>query len=87
MKASECFGRGRACDLARYARESDDVLVDELQKLHKQNSRAAGVYRRLYEVEHRAYCLPMKSVRGKPTSHSALHSRFSPTSPMPAWSS
>ena len=49
MKASELFGRGRPCDLARYVRGSDDVLVDEMEELRKQNHRAAGICQRLYE--------------------------------------
>ena len=49
MKGSEWFGRGRPCDLARFARKSSDVLADEMEELREQNRRAAGVYRRLYE--------------------------------------
>ncbi len=46
---SEWFGSGRPCDLTRYARLNNDVIADEMEELRKQNRRAAGVYRRLYE--------------------------------------
>jgi superfamily II DNA or RNA helicase len=49
VKSSEWFGRGRPCDLARSAQGRDDILKDERHELHKQNGRAAGLYRRLYE--------------------------------------
>lgn len=47
--ASEWFGSGRPCDLSRYACSNDDIIADEMKELRKQNRRATGIYRRLYE--------------------------------------
>ena len=49
MTSSDLFGRDRLCDLTRYARLTGDVIAHEMAELEKQNNRAAGIYRRLYQ--------------------------------------
>lgn len=59
------FGLGQACDLTRAARKADAVLAHELPELRKQNERAAGLIRRLYEDDAPGVLLADEVGKGK----------------------